>query len=471
MIRAHLILALVFFIVAPSACSGGPADDAGTPDNGPVWTPGVSLTTTRAANSRGLLDRKGLIHAHSIYSHDACDGEPEKDGVRDQACLADFRSAICKTKMDFVFLTDHRDAFTDTEFPDAILYASDRGDALVTRGSGPTANRAACVDDDHTTLIMAGAETNEMMPVGVEGHPVTRAERGDLYGSRTTANVAKLHDAGALLMFAHPEMISADEIIASELDGFEMYNLHRNLFMKIAEALDLALRISEQDPGLPSPDLSFVRVLSLDDEYLTKWARVLAAGVQKVTTIGTDCHQNTFPGIMADGERIDSYRRMMAWMSNHLLVKPDDDGTFDDRHLKEALAARRLYGAFEVFGPPAGFDFVARAGDDVTEMGGDVALDDAPTLEVTLPYVDGMARDVVVPEVRLRLLRAESDGTWTEVAATVDADLSYTPTVAGAYRAEVRIVPHHLDDFLGSDDYWTLSRDHVWVLANAILVR
>jgi hypothetical protein len=471
MLRSPALFALVFLVVGSSACTDGTPADAGTPESGPVWTPGVSFTTARDANARGLLDRKGLIHAHSVYSHDACDGEPVKDGVRDQSCLDDFRNAVCKTKMDFVFLTDHRDAFTDTEFPDAILYANDRGDVLVERAGGPVANRAGCDDDAHTTLIMGGSETDEMMPVGVEGHPVAREGRGDLYGLRTPEHVATLHDAGALLMFAHPEMLSADEIIASELDGFEMYNLHRNLFMKLAEALDLAVRISEDDEGMPSPDLSFVRVLSLDDEYLEKWARVLAAGVQKVTTVGTDCHQNTFPGIMDDGERIDSYRRMMAWMSNHLLVKPNDDGTFDDRHLKEALAARRLYGAFEVFGPPAGFDFVARAGDDVTEMGGAVNLDDAPIFEVALPYVDGIEPDVDPPEVRMRLLRAEADGTWTEVAATVDEDLSYTPTTAGAYRAEVRIVPHHVEEYLGADDFWTLSRDHVWILANAILVR
>lgn len=464
--------ALIFsFIASQFACTGEAPLDAGNVDDGPVWAPGTSLETARAENARGLLDRKGLLHAHSAYSHDACDGEPVKDGVRDQACLADFRDALCATKMDFVFLTDHRDAFDETEFPDAILYASDRGDTLIDRGNGPVANRAACSDDGRQTIVMAGSETPDMMPVGVEGHPVPREERGTLYGDRTTEHIEALHAAGALIMYAHTEGITVDEILASGLDGFEMYNLHRNLFMKIAEALDLAVRISEDDPGLPVPDLSFVRVLSIDDEYMAKWALVAESGARFTTTFGTDCHQNTFPGLMADGERIDSYRRMMAWMSNHLLVKPDDDGGFDDRALKEALAAGRLYGAFEVFGPPAGFEFVARAGDVVTEMGGEVVLDDAPILEIALPVVDGMERDVAPPDVIVRLLRAESDGTWSEVARGEDTEVAFTPTTAGAYRAEVRIVPHHLERYLGADDYWTLSRDHAWILSNVIQVR
>jgi hypothetical protein len=44
---------------------------------------------------------------HSAYSHDARDEEGLKRGVPNAACIADLRAAPCKTKYDFVALTDH----------------------------------------------------------------------------------------------------------------------------------------------------------------------------------------------------------------------------------------------------------------------------------------------------------------------------------------------------------------------------
>lgn len=45
-----------------------------------------------------------------------------------------------------------------------------------------------------------------------------------------------------------------------------------------------------------------------------------------MTTLGNDCHRDTFPQLLPDGERIDSYRRMMLWFTNHLLVRLRGDG-------------------------------------------------------------------------------------------------------------------------------------------------
>ncbi|MBM4776671.1 MAG: hypothetical protein GQE15_03120, partial [Archangiaceae bacterium] len=115
----------------------------------PKWSPGLVYRTERAVNARGFLDRKGLVHAHSIYSHDACDGKPHDDaGVYNQDCLADFRRDICTAKHDFVFLSDHGDSFRDNPFPDVLLYRPALGDSLVAHGSGPTANQLACPGTD-----------------------------------------------------------------------------------------------------------------------------------------------------------------------------------------------------------------------------------------------------------------------------------------------------------------------------------
>ena len=103
---------------------------------------------------------------------------------------------------------------------------------------------------------------------------------------------------------------------------------------------------------------------------------------------------------------------MLVWMSNHLLVTPDPDGRWDDRHLKDALRAARLYGAFEVFGYPEGFDFHGVAATGIVEMGGH-----APVVELRgrRPQVRELDPARPQPEIRLVLWHA-SDSGWVAVA-------------------------------------------------------
>src|SRR5207248_2980616 len=157
-----------------------------------------------------------------------------------------------------------------------------------------------------------------------------------------------------------------------------------------------------------------------------------------------------------DGERLDSYRRLMIWFSNHLLVRPDADGTWDDRHLKEALQHGRLYGAFEVFGYPVGFDYRAESpnatGVAVHEMGEEVSIADGVELVAVAPRIERLDSSKPAPKITVRILRAIQDG-WDEVA-TGEGPVRFTPTKPGAYRAEVRMVPNHLKGRLG--DYETM---------------
>jgi len=172
---------------------------------------------------------------------------------------------------------------------------------------------------------------------------------------------------------------------------------------------------------------------------------------------------------MQDGERVDSFRRMMMWFSNHLLVRPKTDGSWDDRDLKDALRAGRLYGAFEVMGYPEGFDYHAEVGDQAYEMGDEVPLADQPVLHVSRPSVRNLDPNREPPVLKLRILRAITNG-FEEVASGDDA-LTFTPTQPGAYRAEVRMVPLHLREDLHNDATTVLAHDYVWIYANPIYVR
>jgi hypothetical protein len=431
------------------------------------WEPGTVYPSADGPNERGYLDRRGYIHSHSPYSHDACDDNPMPDGKPDPNCMVSLREAICLVAADFLMLTDHREFFSDYEFPDVLLYNPDFGDELIERGGGPVANRAGCGPMDHETMVLGGCEA-ATMPVGLEGHVAdTPSGRSDIYGDATPEAITAYKDIGGVVLVAHTEDWTDQQLIDLPLDGFEMYNLHANLLGNFAAALSLVEKVKNDDPGLPHPDLIVFPIFWEDSVYLDRWAAVLEAGARRITTMGTDSHENTFPDQLADGERVDSFRRMMSWFSNHILVEPRGDGSWTDAELKQALRQGRLYGVFEYMGYAEGFDFHAAAGGEIVEMGGEVSISDGVELNVAIPSVQNLDPEVDAPEMTAHLYRAEG-GEWVEVAMDTQ-DLSLEINDAGVYRAEIRIVPSHLVGYLG--DYADgATEDRVWIYSNAIFV-
>ena len=447
-----------------SSCSEAPSEPAG-----PRWGPGTTYASERAPSARGFVDRRGVIHAHSVYSHDACDGQPrDGDGIN-EACFADFRHGLCNSRHDFVMLTDHPDAFAETPFPDVLLYRPGDGDQLVERDGRPVASWLACPDGARA-LVMAGLEGGTM-PVGIERHVEPDAARDVAYSRTSSTAIAALEAVGAVVLVAHTEDWSADDLVQRPIGGFEMYNLHANALTGAGPALEILYLNSEGLPGLPHPELVIVPIWNEDERYLSRWGSVLSRGVERTTVMGTDCHQNTFAAILPDGDRGDSYRRVMPWFSNHLLIEAESDGSWDDRHLKDALREGRVYGAFEALGYPVGFDYHAESDGSITEMGQTVALSSSPALKVVPPTVRDLDPSRPAPTLRTRLLLAK-DGGFEEVGtSTTDGLLTYAPIKPGAYRAEVRMAPHHLAADLGNFEPDVLATEPVWIYANAIYVR
>jgi hypothetical protein len=427
------------------------------------WEPGQVLTLDKRPNARGYTELRGLVHAHSIYSHDACDDAPrDSNGAYDQSCLEDFRRGACQSGNDFFFLTDHGDSFAENEFPAVLLFDAVKGDALVTRNGVPTANMLAC-PSGAAALIMAGTETGTM-PVGLERH-----ERG-AYGRAENDALDALRAAGGITLAPHPEKWTPEQLSELHFDGFEMFNLHRNAVKNAAVAADLILNYVDRElwDELPHPDL-FLAAFNLDDEeYMETWGTVLARGHRRVTTMGSDCHRNTFPQPMKDGERIDSYHRMMTAFSNHLLVQTKPDGTWDDLDLKEALRAGRNFGVFEFMGYAEGFDFVAVEGEQIREIGDTAQLSRGITLKATMPKVKNLDPAGEQPALTLRLLRAREGG-WDEIARVTDGTLEQVVTQPGAYRVEVRMVPKHLRKWAGARKSF-FAAERPWVMSSALYV-
>ncbi|MCX4241793.1 hypothetical protein [Paraliomyxa miuraensis] len=460
-------------IAGTTTTEGSSSSDGGSSTGEPPveepWEPGTVYPTPEGPNARGLLDRRGAIHTHSVYSHDACDGMPQDaGGVPDPVCLEDLRRGLCQTQHDFVMFTDHGDSFADNTFPDVLLYDPARGDVLVERGGDPVASWAGCVGQpvvpERPTLIMAGCESGTM-PIGLEHHA---PGLGATYGSATPAAIDELRAAGAVILVAHTEEWDVSELVDLPLDGFEMYNLHANLEANIAAGLALLTQILTGDPGLPHSDLVLFPLWQEDPRYLERWGSVLSSGVRRVTTMGTDAHRNSFPQELPDGERIDSFRRMLLWFSNHLLVEPAADGSWDDLALDDALLAGRLFGVFEYMGYAEGFDAVIEAGGEVFELGAEVPLGDGPEIVVQRPGVRNLDPGAMPPVITTHVLRA-IDGGFEEVATEAGPELRYAPDAPGAYRVEVRMAPLHLTEYLGSHADGAAT-PRVWIYANPFYV-
>lgn len=485
--KTALLGAVCLAAVALTGCSSDEAKaDDDTPNDGPIaapsplyaadkragpWQPAQALEPAVTPVRRGMLDVRGIIHSHSPYSHDACDGKGiDEQGNFNEACLVNLREDLCKVRHGFLMLTDHPAHFREYPYPDVLLYRKDRGDVLIERGGVATANNAGCPDGHHQ-LIMAGFESSEAMPVGLEGHvPGGLEARTKAYGTKSAQAYDALRARGAVVLAAHTEDWSQEELDTLPLDGFEMYNLHQNMMQRMKDAAKIIPVIMDKDKS-PQPDLVLLALIFEDPIYLDRWGTTLAHGLQRVTTLGTDVHRNSLNIKMVDGERVDSFRRMMIWFSNHLLVTPEADGSWDDRHLKAALKQGRLYGAFELLGYPDGFDFAALVGGEQAEktheMGGRVSLAQGVRLFVRMPHLARPDPSDPAPQLRARLLRARVGG-FEEVAAG-QGDLTWTVTAPGAYRAEIRMVPRHLARHLVSMQDLA-DQEFVWIYSNPIYV-
>ncbi len=414
----------------------------------------------------GYSVARTIIHLHSPLSHDACDGEGWVDGaLADEACLSHLREALCVLQIDAAMLTDHAPHVNEVAFEDALWIAE--GDEPVMDGDGNVvASRLSC-PSGRSVLVTVGSE-NELMPVALTRHPGDPADPEALestYDADGPDAVTTFREAGALVLVPHTESRPLDHLRTLGMDGIEIYNVHANLAPDIREehlGLDgwgfatHLLAFTDRRSTLAS-DLVFLAFFEENQNDLGKWDSLLAEGLRVPGLAGSDAHENTFPDPMPDGERADSYRRVLRWFSNHVLVPEVTLGA-----IREAIAAGRYYVAFEAFGSPVGFTFTA----------GDVHMGDTAAagaeLVVTRPSLPDDHPQEPAPAVRIRILRAEAGGA-VEVAAGEGTELRHVADTPGAYRAEVRILPEHARPYLGRLDD-ELLRELVWVYSNPIYV-
>jgi hypothetical protein len=443
--------------------------DTATPDTGPPYPHDLPPTTELGGDRRGRKLVRAIIHVHSPLSHDACDDQEnleEATGPESIECLQHLRDALCSVHVDVAMLTDHSPYVNEVSFEDMLLIQP--GDEAVMDDSGATiANRITCPDDGHEVLLTAGSE-NALMPVGLRHHPAMGdpATIGMAYDASGPEAVLAFQAAGALVLQNHPEDYTETELAAIGLDGVEIFNLHATLdprirtLLEIEDADYIADLLDYVDRrNNPAPDLLWMTFFETSPAYARRWDSLIADGQRVVGTAGTDSHENSFPDLLKDGERMDGHRRMMRWFSNHLLV----DGEITPDSVHEALATGRLYVAYEAYGSPVGFDFFAETTEASFDMGDEVPV--GATLHVVRPTLPTDYPQDPAPTITLRILQSDPDGA-VEVAAGDTDELTHVITEAGSYRAEVRILPEHTRPFLDGRDH--LIRERPWVQSNHI---
>jgi len=443
-------------------------DDADDVSPGDYWEPSTVVPIGEYAPLRDYEVIRSIIHLHSVYSHDACDNMPFINGHPNWQCYDQLRAAFCSTNQQVIMMTDHDDSFAYHDYPDVLLYQPDEGDELIYRGQEPIANLITC-EDGNEVLLMAGSE-NDIMPIAMERMPAGTGDERAAFLSRTDAEAVQImqDDLDAIVFVNHDELWEIEDLLALPIDGIELYNIHANidpggivapsLVELIFDILAYLFPLSEAGHS----DLIMLAFMTENDIDLSHWNDLLLDR-PTVGILATDAHRNALPFPLPDGDRADSYRRLMRWFANYLLLEDREVDT-----IKEAIARGRLYGAFQVFGEPVGFDFHAETGKAVYEMGDTAALSESPEMVVVKPTFWNMNPALPAPEMTMQILRADAAGAVV-VAEAVDQDLAYTVTEAGAYWAQVRVIPYHLAPWLG-DDAEDWIHDYPLIYANPIYV-
>lgn len=441
------------------ACTLGP-DDTGGPSAVP-WDRGLPDLSLQSGPA-GFQWARSVVHLHSPWSHDACDGVPKEDSERIAACLADFREAICATRLDAVFVSDHPDYAAFEDMVD-LLWHQD-GDVLILKDEAPIANRITCLNG-HRPLYMTGFE-DELMPVGMERHHSDNVEeRHALYNEKSPEAVQAMVDMGAVVLVAHTEQRTFETLrplSQAGLAGVELFNLHAMVDPNIRSDF-LGLNATEwlvaaqpftSPEGDAEPDLMFLSFYQEQAVSIHLWDALSTAG-PTVGVAGTDAHQNVLNLPMRDGERLDSYRRMLRWFSNWLLVEGNEP-----HDVKAALSAGRSFAVFEALGTPDGLDVYGTAGGQRVEIGSDLPV--GSTLTVHCPTLSSLSpQSLQGSDISARVLK---DG-----VLFAEGCQSYTLSEPGVYRVVFDITPHHLSDFLGAgaDGF---MHPTPWIYANPLRV-
>lgn len=323
----------------------------------------------------GYRDFAGVVHVHSLLSHDS-------KGTMDEIVEGAKRAGLA-----FVIMTDHhRPKVYQRGFEGWFE------DVLIIRGSeiirGCRTRRA----DSCNSLLVLGLR-DYLNPKGLTMHEV----------------IDEVKKRGGLAIAAHPNGFTAWD--HPGVDGFELYDI-------LDDALDHPWRFPKYFFDIlysyrSYPDQVFLSILDRPDENLKKWDE-RSQRRRWVGLAGNDAHQN----IRILGRLIDPYPLSFRFVRTHILAKE-----LNESEVLRALAAGHTYVAFDLLSDATGFNFWAEDGAVQGIQGDEVRLTPVLRLMIESPVV-GL----------IELIR-----NGTVVRKTTTLHLTLPVEEAGVYRAQISL--------------------------------
>lgn len=320
----------------------------------------------------GLVDVRGIVHCHSLQSHDSS-GEFE-----DIAAAA--RAVGCR----FVLLTDHLEGPAEDDGPDGLVDG---------------------------VLFLPGFEARSRAGGSFMGLGVRARVDRDLGDGSDAAVASQVAARGGLCGLGHPERRAAP---APWAETVELMNLHAD--MTDQARLAVALRAIALPPG------AFFRGL-LDPQrraahaYDAATRLRVARGLGPPAAIGA-CDAHEAVRLLGPlGGAVDSYERVLRLATTHVLAERVDRAAVLD-----ALRRGRSYAACELDRSASGFRLEVRGRDGaVVGRLGDV-----------IPWSPGLVVVVEAPWPASLVLRREG----SPCARAEGLRLEHVLAAPGAYRAE-----------------------------------
>ncbi|HTN42462.1 MAG TPA: CehA/McbA family metallohydrolase [Nitrospiria bacterium] len=323
----------------------------------------------------GYHDFPGVIHVHSLLSHDS-------KGTVDEIVEAAKQNGLA-----FVIMTDHHNPRIYTRG-----FEGWYDNILVLRGSEIIKGCAGRTGDTCDSLLVLGLKDY------LDPKPLTMAQIID-----------RVKQQGGLAFAAHPGGFKDWDLPG--IDGMEIYDL-------LDDAVDHPWRFPEYLTDIEYSysnysDQVILSILDRPDAALKKWDE-LSRQRRWTGIAGNDAHQN----IRVLGHQIDPYALSFGFVRTHILAKE-----LNESEVLRALASGHAYVAFDTFSDSTGFVFWA--GDDSFQgiQGDEVRQTPGLTLTVDSPVVG--------------LMELVRNGTVIRTATT--AHLSVPVEEAGVYRVQISL--------------------------------